>query len=347
MHYVKHFNILGVNTAQIPCIELQGVPNAATEGAVGLLGMNMLSDDHEIYVCVAVNGSVYTWMPIKDGKDGVSIVKTELNSKGELIITLSNGTTSNVGVIKGEKGEPGEKGEQADLSKIQEKNSGRYVSVWLGTKAQYEQLTVKEENTVYIFEDDATPDEIDADVTEIKSDVAELKTKTTELETDLGLVKESIPLLEDEIFNVNNKSDQNASGIATLQESIASHISNYDSKVVEIEADISTLNSDVDTLEGDVYNINHPTRYSVTLTNGSATNLILDTESTYVFSGLSRGTYIMVIHQNTGYSSASIDGTPYLCALSYIGNTLQLKQFKEDTWWDLSANTTLTYYKLK
>lgn len=97
MVYVKHFDILGIDTKQIPCIELQGVPTTATEGAVGVLGVNMLSDDHEIYVCVAVNGAVYTWIPIK-GEGGATITDAKVNDIGELILTLSNGTIINAGV---------------------------------------------------------------------------------------------------------------------------------------------------------------------------------------------------------------------------------------------------------
>ena len=67
MHYVKQFNINGVNTKQVACIELQGVPNAATEGAVGVLGMDMTSPTHDVYRCVAVNGSVYTWELLSAG----------------------------------------------------------------------------------------------------------------------------------------------------------------------------------------------------------------------------------------------------------------------------------------
>ncbi len=107
MVYVKHFDILGIDTAQIPCIELQGPPNAATEGAVGLLGMDVTSDGREIYVCTAVNGAIYTWKSLKDGKDGLSVVKAEINGNGELIITLSDGNTLNAGVVKGSKGEDG------------------------------------------------------------------------------------------------------------------------------------------------------------------------------------------------------------------------------------------------
>lgn len=54
MHYVKQFNINGVDTKQVACIELKGKPNTATEGAVGLLGIDMSSPLHEIYKCVAV-----------------------------------------------------------------------------------------------------------------------------------------------------------------------------------------------------------------------------------------------------------------------------------------------------
>ena len=178
MHYVKYFDILGVNTAQIPCIELQGVPNAATEGAVGLLGMNMLSDDHEIYVCVAVNGSVYTWMPLKDGRDGVSVIKAELNDNGELIFTLSNGTFINLGVIKGERGP---QGEQADLTKLKEKNLGRYLGLWLGTKDTFKELSATEEDVIYLFEDEDILEQIDKKFEEIDTNIGNLNSSVSDI----------------------------------------------------------------------------------------------------------------------------------------------------------------------
>lgn len=61
MHYVKHFSINDVDTKQVACIELHGRPNAATEGAVGVLGMDVDSPHHEVYKCVAVSGSIYIW----------------------------------------------------------------------------------------------------------------------------------------------------------------------------------------------------------------------------------------------------------------------------------------------
>lgn len=202
MNYVKYFNILGVNTVQIPCIELQGVPNTATEGAVGLLGINMLSEEHELYKCVEVKGGIYTWMPIKNGKDGVSIVKTELNENCELIITFSNGTQTNLGVIRGEKGE---KGEQADLSKIKEKNKGRYVGFWLGDTETFEKLESIEENVWYLFEDDTTLDEIEKAFDEIDGEIGKLNTTANDLEHRTKAVEDIIPLIEDDISEISNE----------------------------------------------------------------------------------------------------------------------------------------------
>lgn len=110
MHYVKYFDINGVETAQIPCIEIQGAPNAATKGVVGLLAMDMSSDTHELYKCVKVDGAVYTWECVTRGKDGKCITKADINADGELVLTLSDGTTLNVGVVRGEKGEKGNDG---------------------------------------------------------------------------------------------------------------------------------------------------------------------------------------------------------------------------------------------
>ena len=104
MHYVKHFDILGIDTRQVPCIELQGIPTTATEGAVGVLGVNMLSADHEVYVCVGVQGGVYTWIPVK-GDGGVTITDAIVNESNELVLTLSNGKVLMAGTIQGAKGE--------------------------------------------------------------------------------------------------------------------------------------------------------------------------------------------------------------------------------------------------
>ena len=89
MHYVKHFNINGVETKQVACIELHGAPNAATEGAVGVLGIDVDSPTREMYKCVAVNGSIYTWQPL-----GAREIKrsTLTGTSGNLDLQVTNDT---------------------------------------------------------------------------------------------------------------------------------------------------------------------------------------------------------------------------------------------------------------
>lgn len=67
MKYVKHFKFGNVDTAQTACIELQAPPNSATEGAVGLLAIDVSSPTKDVYKCVAVNGAIYTWELLSSG----------------------------------------------------------------------------------------------------------------------------------------------------------------------------------------------------------------------------------------------------------------------------------------
>lgn len=79
MKYVKHFSINGIDTKQVACIELNGRPNTATEGAVGLLGVDITSPTHEVYKCVAVNGSIYTWELLSAG---MSVISAKITGEG-------------------------------------------------------------------------------------------------------------------------------------------------------------------------------------------------------------------------------------------------------------------------
>lgn len=85
MHYVKHFDINGVATKQAACIELHGAPNAATEGYVGVLGLDVDSPTHEVYKCVEVRGSIYTWELLSSGGSGGSgvAIDTTLTKAGQ------------------------------------------------------------------------------------------------------------------------------------------------------------------------------------------------------------------------------------------------------------------------
>lgn len=83
--YVKHRDICGVKSKEIPCIELKGKPNTATVGAVGLLGIDTSSPTHEVYKCVAVNGSIYTWELLSSG---MSTIATTMSGNGEDNVTF-------------------------------------------------------------------------------------------------------------------------------------------------------------------------------------------------------------------------------------------------------------------
>lgn len=70
MKYVKKLDINGVEIRLTSCIELHGRPNAATEGAVGVMGVDVDSPSHQMYVCIAVNGAIHTWIPVTNGGSG-------------------------------------------------------------------------------------------------------------------------------------------------------------------------------------------------------------------------------------------------------------------------------------
>jgi hypothetical protein len=76
MHYVKQFKINGVDTRQVACITSQGRPNAATEGCVGVLCIDITSPSYDVYKCVAVNGSIHTWELLSSGMSIISATIT-------------------------------------------------------------------------------------------------------------------------------------------------------------------------------------------------------------------------------------------------------------------------------
>lgn len=79
MDYVEQFKICGVDTRQVACILLHGKPNAATQGAVGVLGVDVDSPLHDVYKCVAVNGGIYTWELLSSG---LSIMSANISGEG-------------------------------------------------------------------------------------------------------------------------------------------------------------------------------------------------------------------------------------------------------------------------
>jgi len=76
MNYVESFDILGLKAKQIPCIKLNGAPTTSTEGAVGLLGMDISSESYDLYKCVAVNENGYIWKLVGGSGSGDMLKST-------------------------------------------------------------------------------------------------------------------------------------------------------------------------------------------------------------------------------------------------------------------------------
>lgn len=76
MNFVDSLNLFGVEAKQIPTIILHGAPSTATEGAVGVLGMDVDSENHDLYKCVAAIDGEYTWEPVGGGSSTAYVSKT-------------------------------------------------------------------------------------------------------------------------------------------------------------------------------------------------------------------------------------------------------------------------------
>lgn len=88
MHYVKQFNINGVDTRQVACITSKGRPNAATEGCVGVLCIDIASPSYDVYKCVAKEGSIHTWELLSSG---LSIVSATISGGGTTSVDFAYG----------------------------------------------------------------------------------------------------------------------------------------------------------------------------------------------------------------------------------------------------------------
>ena len=77
------------------------IPSVSEEGIISWTNDKKLPNPKPVNI-MGIKG--------ENGEDGVSVIKAELNDQGELVFTLSNSTTYNIGIIKGEKGDKGEDG---------------------------------------------------------------------------------------------------------------------------------------------------------------------------------------------------------------------------------------------
>lgn len=77
-------------------------------------GTSVTVDDVAPLIASAVQKAVASLPVPKDGKDGIGVSDALVNRAGELVLTLSDGVTKNVGPVVGHKGDPGDRGEKGD-----------------------------------------------------------------------------------------------------------------------------------------------------------------------------------------------------------------------------------------
>lgn len=78
-----------------------------TEKTVSGIGAIKGEDGKSAYKIAVENGFIGTeaeWLESLKGKDGIGITASEINESGELVLTYSDGSTANVGVVKGKDG---------------------------------------------------------------------------------------------------------------------------------------------------------------------------------------------------------------------------------------------------
>lgn len=95
--------------------------------------------------------------PGKDG-DSISIKSQALNINGDRVIVFSDGTSVTVPKGKdgepGKPGQPGKPGDKGDPGKgIVDSRTGVEIKIWSGTQTQYNSISSKNSNTLYLIKE--------------------------------------------------------------------------------------------------------------------------------------------------------------------------------------------------
>ena len=103
MNYVESLDILGEKAKQIPCIVLHGHPTTSTEGAVGVLGLDVDSPGHDLYKCVGINNGSYVWeIAVSNISDFDAKVDERINAKTEEINATINRLNESINGVEEE-----------------------------------------------------------------------------------------------------------------------------------------------------------------------------------------------------------------------------------------------------
>lgn len=105
------------------------------------------------------------------------------------------------------------------ITKIKEQNTGKCLTFWIGTSAEYNALTSKSEDMLYILTDECT--------------LADVIIKINELDSNLTTFMENTNSVQDElaagVSNVEGNLDNIENAIAALENQVEKHTLIYDS----------------------------------------------------------------------------------------------------------------------
>lgn len=94
-NFVKSFNIFGTEAIQITCITLHGYPDENTQGAIGIIGMDVDSQNKDLYKCVGIDENGYIWVKID-----IPIKVSDLENDSGYVKNTDYATKTVGGVVK-------------------------------------------------------------------------------------------------------------------------------------------------------------------------------------------------------------------------------------------------------
>lgn len=90
------------------------------------------------------------------------------------------------------------------ITKLQEMNAQGVVQFWFGTMAEFQALTDKDENTLYLFTDDPTVDDIEQAITELEEKIEDMTDGTTAVENAKNVNNLEIKRDENGVLKIGN-----------------------------------------------------------------------------------------------------------------------------------------------
>lgn len=116
------------------------------------------------------------------------------------------------------------------VTRLKEQNSGTYISFWIGTKEQYNRLTNKDKNCLYIISDDTTTEDLRKMIEDLQKDVKEATTRAAQ-SAPWGLVT---------MKNVRISSMEDLEN--TIDEAAAYGMELFSTKVISCRLDMDEFN---------------------------------------------------------------------------------------------------------